>query len=94
MIRQNDKVISIPSEPLEAWSHAKGILKEAKACEDSAKATVMAALGDAEVGINGNGDHVVTYFEQERKGYEVKAASYRVLRQKKGKPNESSNHNS
>jgi len=70
---------------MQDWREAKAMKKEATAREESAKATVLAALGDAELGTNSKGDELVTYFMQDRKAYEVAATEFRVLREKKKK---------
>lgn len=66
------------------WAAAQKGAKEANAELTRTKARVIAALGDQTLGITEDGWEI-SYGEQHRKEYTVKAASYRVLRVKKPK---------
>jgi putative phage-type endonuclease len=52
-------------EIVEAWRHAKKEKEELEAVENAAKARIIEALGDAEVGVIG-GERVFTYKTQEK----------------------------
>ena len=60
------------------YEATKIILKDAKDAHDGQKAALLTAIGDAEELRCDAG--VYTYFEQSRKGYEVKPTTFRVLR--------------
>ncbi|MFH1614886.1 MAG: YqaJ viral recombinase family protein [Planctomycetota bacterium] len=78
MIREPDKIINIPNEPVELWQKTKEIKKIAVLAEKIAQKKVLALLGDAEVGQSEAG--TVTYKEQSRKEYTVKSTTFRVAR--------------
>jgi putative phage-type endonuclease len=78
-----ETVVEIDYALIEAWNIAKENEKAAKAIAKEAQASILSALGTAEAGKCKEG--LFTYFEQHRKGYEVKPCSYRVARFKKGK---------
>ena len=95
MRRTAGKAVSVPAEVVSAWVRAKGELAAAKEVEETAKAAVQAALGDAEIGKYGGG--CVTFLPQNRTVFNVekfrtdhpdtaelyaKTTSFRVLRQK------------
>ncbi len=61
-------------------------MKEAKESLEDCQKAVISELDDCEVGVCSEG--IVTYREQDRKGYEVKPSSSRVLRLKKKKKKE------
>ena len=78
--RKGGKRVAIDGEIVWSWQEAAKTAREAKKRADEAKGRVLAAIGDAEIGICDSG--VVTYFESERKGYEVKPTKTRTLRYK------------
>jgi hypothetical protein len=63
-----------------AWEAAKLAKKAAEDSEESAKSALLSALGDAEIGDYGDSAKWLTYFTQNRAGYEVKPTSFRVAR--------------
>lgn len=76
------KVIPVPDSEVVEWLAAKQAWTLAMDKLDAAQATMIAHLGDAEAGVTA--EHgAITYYEQTRKGYEVKASTYRVLRHRK-----------
>lgn len=83
ILRMPSKIVQVPADLITKWNDAKEAAKVASGELDIAKATLIAALGDAEAGESEAGG--VTYFEQKRKAYEVKESSYRVLREAKVK---------
>lgn len=82
MLRLPGKEIRIDAALVGEWEMAKDLFKEAEATKDAAQAKLLAALGDAEIGIHDHGR--LTYFKQTRKSYTVKESTFPVLRNKKG----------
>ena len=76
--RQPGKTTAIDLALIEAYEESSQFVKEATARKKEAQAAILAALGDAEAATAG--DRFVTNYEQNRKGYEVKPTSFRVLR--------------
>lgn len=60
-----------------AWQRARDERQAAEKAEEAAKLAVIAALGQGDCGISEAG--TVTFYEQSRKAYEVKAATFRTL---------------
>ena len=81
--REPNKTVGVSKDAYAGLVEAKEKLKAAQAEHIECQNKLIASLGDAEEGTCDNG--VVTYFEQNRKGYEVKPSSSRVLRLKKKK---------
>ena len=77
--RQPNKVISIGKSLIDDLVVFRSAAKKASDDKEAAEARVVMALGDAEAGEDGTG-RTLTFFEQKRKAYEVKEASFRVLR--------------
>ena len=82
--REPGSTIEIDQEVIDQYLTAGDLAKGAKNNFDAAKAVMLAFLGDAEAGLIDDVTRV-TYFEQERKAYEVQASKFRVLRIKKMK---------
>ena len=80
--RVTGKTVGIDPSLVEAWREAADVLKNAKTLADNAKATVLAALGDAEAGVAGEAG-AVTYYEQTRAAFATKENTFRVLRYRK-----------
>ena len=78
-----EKVVPLEDTVVEAWIKAKEAKGVAEKAEEEAKRAVLAALGDAEAGECSLG--TVTYLEQKKKEYVVKASTYRVARFKERK---------
>lgn len=78
--RQPNKIIDVPATLVQGWLDAKEAAKAADDAKEAAQATLLAALGDAEGANSPLG--ALTYMEQKRAAFEVKATSFRVLRLK------------
>jgi predicted phage-related endonuclease len=81
--REPNKSVSVSDKAYSGLVAAKEKLKAAQAEHTERQNELIALLGDAEEGVCEKG--TVTYFEQNRKGYEVKPSTNRVLRLKKKK---------
>lgn len=81
--REPGTVVAIESELVRAWEAAKERKKLGEREEGSAKAALLAALGDAEVGDFGDPEKWFTYYEQKRDGYTVAPTTFRVPRMKR-----------
>ena len=82
--REPGKCVQLDPALVKVWRDANEKFKEAKEAEETAKAAVVAALSDAEIGeIPGMG--IVTYTQSSRKGYTVSDTTYRTLRFKESK---------
>ncbi len=79
--RTPKKVTLIDGEIVALWQERNAARKLAEQEEEQAKAAVIAALGDAEIGRFPMG--VVTFYETNRAGYQVKATKFRTLRTSK-----------
>lgn len=77
-IRVPGKTIELDPGLVSTWRDLDAAAKEAVKQADSAKAKVIEALGDAEMGISPVG--VVSYKQQSRKEYTVAASTFRVCR--------------
>jgi putative phage-type endonuclease len=78
------KMIDIADpEPFDEWEGLRQVRLDSEKEEKSALAACLAALGDAEAATLPDG-RIFTYYEQKRKGYEVKPSAFRVARLKKG----------
>jgi|TARA_Y100000310_G_C20626860_1_gene786414 putative phage-type endonuclease len=77
------KTVKLPDELVANWLEAKEVVKLASKTEASAKAEILAALGDAEGGECSSG--LITYYSQHRDSYTVKEQDFRVARWKKKK---------
>lgn len=75
LIREEEKSVEIPEELMATWVAANDALKSAKKEEEEAKASVLKALGDAEVGYAGRFGKV-TY-----KGYYQARLDVKALRE-------------
>ena len=75
--------VALDEEAVQMWLTAKERAKEAQAVVDFHHAELLAALDGRDMGTCALGD--ITHFEQNRKGYEVQPASFRVMRLKKAK---------
>lgn len=78
--RQAFKTAHINGDLVIAWTLAKADYARAAKAKEQAERAILNALGDAEEGISPAGH--VTYLEQTRKEYVVKAGTFRVLRKK------------
>lgn len=76
--RVPEKTVEIDASLVSAWLMRKEEEKYAKEETEAAQSAMLAALGDAEAGSCPTG--LLTYYAQSRKGYEVKASTYRVAR--------------
>lgn len=76
--REAGVVVGVDAELIEEWIDAKEVEKTAKGVTENLTARVIAALGTAECGECPLG--VVTYKQQSRQEFTVKASSFRVLR--------------
>jgi len=79
MRRKVGKTVAVNQELVGKCQKLREEAKQIKKEKEIAEAELLAKMGDAEYGINLSGPDV-TYYEQERKAYEVKASKYRVLR--------------
>jgi putative phage-type endonuclease len=77
--RQPKSFVDIKSELIDRWEEAKAARKEAEEYAESQYAALLAALRGAEAAFDETG-RMVSFFEQHRKGYTVKATSFRVMR--------------
>jgi predicted phage-related endonuclease len=75
--------VALDDELVQQWLDAKQAATDAEKVKKFHQAQILAALDGAEMGKCFLGD--VTNFEQNRRGYEVKPSSFRVLRLKKVK---------
>lgn len=84
MFRTEGKRSTVPSSLVEEFRLRRDIAKAAVEAKESAQARLIASLGDAEVGVfeSLSGPQELTYRLQQRKGYTVEAAEFRVLRVK------------
>lgn len=82
VIRVPNKVQDIPDDLRDQWEAIKKIKAEVSTKEKKVEAEILQALGDAEASQEISGVRF-EYFENHRKGYEVKPSTYRVLRLKK-----------
>lgn len=80
IIRMPNKVAELSPGLVLEWQGAKKKLATAKADAEAAEAAMLAKIGDAEAGDYGDDEKMLTYFEQHRRGYEVKPTTYRVVR--------------
>ncbi len=62
------------------WRQKNAARLAAEKEEEASKSALLASLGDAEIGDFGDESKVLTYFEQKRAAYEVKASTFRVAR--------------
>ena len=74
------------SEAFEAWQRARGYRLHWERQEKALKAELQAVVADAETACL-NGVPVLSYRSQTRQPYTVEAATFRVLRETKPKPN-------
>jgi len=84
VIREPNKIVNIEAALVEAWQIANESKKEAEKILDEAKAAVLGALIDAEIGQCDIG--AVTYFGSTVPEHTVKEFTRRVLLFKKGEP--------
>lgn len=77
-IRLPGKAVELDPSLVATWRDLDASAKAAEAQAAAAKARVLEALGDAEIGTSPLG--TVTYREQTRKEYLVKASTFRVAR--------------
>lgn len=81
--REPELIVPVPDAIVQRWQACRDAYLAAQKMKEAAEAELLAALGTAEGGTCSMG--TITYLETHRKGYEVKPASYRVLRIKKSK---------
>lgn len=88
VVRTPNKSVEIQEEAVKVWLDAKENLRQAQKNESDARKIVLNQLKDAEEGVSSLG--TFTYYEYERKGYEVSPSTYRQIkfRQKKGNSHE------
>jgi len=84
LYRKSGVEVEIAPELVAAWHEAAADAKAHQELADVAKARLLAALGDGEVGLAGDIGRV-TYYEQTRKAHEVAESTFRVLRFSKPK---------
>jgi hypothetical protein len=75
--------VDIADELVQDWLDAKKIASDAEKVKQKAQKAMLTALGDAEAGNCSMG--LVTYLEQNRKGFTVEPSTSRVTRFKKAK---------
>lgn len=80
--RESGKRVPLAAKLVDAWLLAKQRAAEAAEAEELARAAVIAALGDAEIGELPDG-RIVAYREQHRRAFSVPESTFRVLRVKK-----------
>ncbi len=78
--RVPESQVEIARDLVDEYVAAKEAKKQADAIAAEAEKRLKWALGTAELGYTPDGLATVTYYEQTRKGYEVKPTSYRVMR--------------
>lgn len=78
--RTEGKTVAIDPALVAYWREKNTARLRLQKEEKAALAAVLAPLGDAEIGDYGDGEQVLTYFEQHRGGYSVDATTYRVPR--------------
>ena len=90
MIKQIRRVegdpVALDSEMVHRWLDAKESLSATKKAVEFEQAGILADMDGIEIGKYQDGEGIerfVTNFEQNRKGYEVKPTSFRVMRTKK-----------
>ena len=88
MRREPGRVATVADELLTEWRAAKDILTQADRAEYEKRAALLAAIGDAEAAVTPTAGGI-TYFEQSRKEHMVKASTFRVLRYRQPKGEES-----
>ena len=76
---EGEDPVPVAAHLLEARNVADLAYEEASKAKEQANANVLAALGDRRLGTTEAG-HVITYKEQTRKEYTVKASTFSVLR--------------
>jgi predicted phage-related endonuclease len=81
--RNAGEAVTVPDDLAREVAEADEAAKEAEKRKEAARAKLVVALGEAEIGVWSGGEF--TYFTQERKGYTVQPTSFRVLRAKKAK---------
>jgi putative phage-type endonuclease len=88
LVRTPNKSAEVQDDMVKEWLNAKEKVAEAQKIEKTAREKMLNELKDAEEGQCSLG--TLTYFEYERKGYEVSPAKYRQIkfRQKKGPSHE------
>ena len=87
LYREPGVEVEIAPELVVAWQEAAADAKAHQDLADVAKARLLAALGDGEVGLAGDSGRV-TYYQQTRAAHAVAESTFRVLRfskPKKGK---------
>ena len=77
IIRERGKTVTVDDDLVHRWQRAKQAKSDATALEKEAKAALLAAMEDADAGECSFG--TVVYPEIKRKGYTVKATTYRRL---------------
>ena len=80
--RQPNTIIDVPKSLIDDWVIMDAARKEAEEDADAAKAALLAAMKEADCCQDETG-RTLTYWEQERKEYVVKATKFRVLRIRK-----------
>lgn len=81
--REPRTVVQLDAAQVLAWRRAEEEAKRADTARDEAKARVLASLGEAEGGECEHG--ALSYLEQSRKEFVVKASTFRVARWKPAK---------
>jgi len=81
--RQEGKRIALPASPVATWRELEAKAKEAKDAAETAKAAVLAIMGDAQIGESEGG--IVTVTKSIRKAYTVKESETTTVRFKESK---------
>ena len=81
--RQEGKRIALPASPVATWRELEAKAKDAKEQAETAKAAVLAIMGDAQIGESEGG--IVTVTKSVRKAYTVKEAETTTIRFKESK---------
>lgn len=84
VIRTPNKSVNISEDAVKQWLDAKEMVLEAQKEEKKLREIVLNDMKDAEEGRCSLG--TMTFFEYERKGYEVPPSKYRQIKWKKGTP--------
>jgi predicted phage-related endonuclease len=88
VIRTPNKTTQLQENAVKQWLDAKENLERAKKEEAETRKTVLNSMEDAEEGQSSLG--TLTYYEYERKGYEVSPTKYRQIKWRRKEPHERS----
>lgn len=88
VIRTPNKTVNLGEDAVKQWLEDKENLEKAKKKEAESRKIVLNDLKDAEEGHSSLG--TFTYYEYERKGYEVSPTKYRQIKWRRKEPHERS----